>query len=100
MTVEVENSDGTLDASFVGSVTISLSNNPGGDALSGTLTEPVIDGYASFSGLTLTHAAAGCTILAFSGGPAAATTAPFSVAPAAPRSSPSSPRRRPAGRPV
>ena len=84
MTVEVANSDGGLDAGFVGSVTISLSNNPGGDAMGGTLTEPVVGGYASFTGLTLTHAAAGCTILAFSGGPAAATTAPFTVAPAAP----------------
>ena len=30
MTVEVENSDGSLDANFAGSVTISLENDPGG----------------------------------------------------------------------
>jgi hypothetical protein len=84
MTVEVENSDGSLDANFVGSVTISLGNDPGGDALSGTLTAPVYGGYATFTGLTLTRAADGYTIRAVSGaGPAAATTAPFAVAPAA-----------------
>ena len=77
MTVEVENSDGSLDANFVGSVTIRLGDDPGGDALGGTLTEPAIGGYATFNGLTLTLAAAGYTILAASvDGPASATTAP------------------------
>ena len=85
ITVEVENSDGSLDANFVGSVTIGLENNPGGAILGGTLTEPAVDGYATFTGLTLTHAGAGYTILAVSGGgPASATTAPFAVAAAAP----------------
>jgi hypothetical protein len=84
-TVEVENSDGSLDANFVGSVTIGLENDPGGAILGGTLTEPAVGGYASFTGLTLTHAGAGYTILAVSGGgPAAATTAPFAVTAAAP----------------
>ena len=40
MTVEVENSDGGLDAGFVGSVTISLANDPGGDALAGSVSVP------------------------------------------------------------
>jgi hypothetical protein len=85
MTIEVENSDGSLDANFVGSVTIRLGDDPGGDALGGTLTEPAIGGYATFTGLTLTHAAAGYTILAASvDGPASSTTAPFAVAAGAP----------------
>src|SRR5262249_43811100 len=85
MTVEVENPDGSLDANFVGSVTIGLRDNPGGAALGGTLTVPVHGGYATFAGLTLTRAAAGYTIVAASGaGPAAATTAPFTVATGAP----------------
>jgi hypothetical protein len=83
--VEVENSDGSLDANFVGSVTISLRDNPGGDMLGGTLTEPVHGGYATFTGLTLSRAADGYAIVASSGaGPAAATTAPFTVTAGAP----------------
>jgi hypothetical protein len=85
VTVEVENSDGSLDANFVGSVTITLGDDPGGAALGGTLTAPVYGGYATFTGLTLTRAGDGYTIRAVSGaGPAEATTAPFTVAPAAP----------------
>ncbi len=95
MVVEVENSDGSLDANFAGSVTISLGNDPAGDVLGGTLTAPVYDGYATFSGLTLTRAAVDDTIRAVSGaGPASATTAPFAVAAAAPRRSWSPPRLR------
>lgn len=85
ITVAVENSDGGLDANFVGSVTISLGDDPGGDVLAGTLTVPVHAGYATFTGLTLTRAAAGYTIRAVSGaGRAMATTAPFAVSAAAP----------------
>jgi hypothetical protein len=85
MTVEVENSDGSLDANFVGSVTIRLGNNPGDDALGGTLTEPAIGGHATFTGLTLTRAGVGDTILAASvDGAASAATAPFAVAAGAP----------------
>ncbi len=80
ITVEVENSDGSLDANFIGSVTISLRDNPGGATLGGPITAPVHGGYATFTGLTLTRAAAGYTIVASSGaGPAADTTAPFAV---------------------
>ena len=85
ITVEVENSDGSLDANFTGSLTIGLENDPGGAILGGTLTEPAVDGYATFTGLTLTQAGEGYTILAVSGGgPAAATIAPFAVTAAAP----------------
>jgi subtilase family serine protease len=84
MTVEVENPDGSPDANFVGSVTIGLEYNPGGAALDSTLTVPARGGYATFTGLTLTRAADGYTILAVSGGgPAATATAPFTVTPAA-----------------
>jgi hypothetical protein len=85
LTVEVENSDGSLDANFVGSVTLRLGDDPGGDALAGTLTAPAVGGYATFTGLMLTRAGAPDTILAASAdGPASATTEPFVVAPAAP----------------
>jgi hypothetical protein len=85
LAVEVENPDGTLDANFVGSVSIRLGGGPDGVALGGTLTAPAVGGYATFAGLTLTRAGAGYTILAASpDGPASARTAPFEVAAAAP----------------
>jgi hypothetical protein len=85
MTVAVENSDGSLDTNFVGSVAIGLGANPGGASLDGTLTATVVDGYATFAGLSLTRADDGYTILAATAdGPAAATTAPFTVAPGTP----------------
>ena len=85
VTVEVENADGSLDAGFIGSVTIRLGNDPGGDSLGGTLTVPAVGGFATFTGLTLDHADAGYTILASSpDGPASATSAPIEVAPGTP----------------
>jgi hypothetical protein len=85
LTVEVEDPDGSLDVDFIGSVTIGLRDNPGGATLGGPLTVPVHGGLATFTGLTLTRAASGYTIVATSGaGPAAATTAPFAVAAGAP----------------
>ena len=97
MTVEVENSDGSLDANFVGSVTIRLGDDPGGDALGGTLTEPAIGGYATFTGLTLTRAARRLhdpRRLRRRPG-RRRRPRPFAVAAAAPRSSWSSAPRRP-----
>ena len=68
LTVAVENPDGSLDAGYIGSVTIRLASNPGGDTLGGTLTATAHDGLAVFSDLTLTHAAAGYTHLGDHGG--------------------------------
>ena len=44
-----------------GQATIELGNDPGGDPLSGTMTAPFHAGVATFSGLTLDHAANGYT---------------------------------------
>jgi hypothetical protein len=84
LTVQVENPDGSLDVGYVGSVTIRLASNPGGDTLGGTLTAAARDGFAVFSDLTLTHTAVGYTIWATTEGPAAAATIPFAVTAAAP----------------
>ena len=96
MTVEVENSDGSLDTNFVGSVTIRLGDHPGGGALGGTITMPASGGFATFTGLRLTRSGSGYTILAASAeGPASARTAPIDVSPGAPAQLvvvPSSPR--------
>ena len=44
MVVTVENSAGDPDIDYTGTVTIALANNPGGDALKGTLTADGLPG--------------------------------------------------------
>jgi hypothetical protein len=84
LTVQVENPDGNVDASYLGTVTIALASDPGGGLLGGTLTATAHDGLAEFSGLTLTRAADGYTLQATTDGPATTTTVRFAVTPAAP----------------
>jgi len=65
LSVAVENSAGDIDP-FVqmGTLTLTLSSNPGDDTLEGTLALPVDDGVANFGGLTLTKPANGYVIQA------------------------------------
>jgi streptogramin lyase len=79
LVVSVENSAGNPDLDYSGSVTIALSSNPGSDTLKGTLTEPVENSVAVFSGLTLKNAATGYTIQATATGLSPVTTNPFNV---------------------
>ncbi len=79
LVVSVENAAGNPDLDYTGSVTIALAANPGGDTLKGTLTEPVVNGVAIFSGLTLKDADAGYTIQATASGLTSVTTSPFNV---------------------
>ena len=80
--VSVENASAGVEPNFDGSVTVSLGNNPGGTSLGGTLTVTAQNGVATFSGLTLTSAGIGYTLLATAGG-AAVTTSAFNVTPLA-----------------
>jgi hypothetical protein len=68
MTVSVENSQGTVDTSYDGPMTVSLVKNPGGATLGGTLTVTVSKGVAVFSGLTLNKVGTGYELEATSGG--------------------------------
>ncbi|HEV2750067.1 MAG TPA: hypothetical protein VGV12_06025, partial [Gemmatimonadales bacterium] len=70
---------GNLVPSFVGNVTISLGNNPGGSTLGGTATVTANSGVASFSTLTLDKAAPGYWLTATSTGLSAGTSASFSI---------------------
>jgi streptogramin lyase len=79
LVVSVENSAGNPDLDYSGSVTIALSSNPGSDTLKGTLTEPVENGVAVFSGLTLKNAGTGYTIQATATGLSPVITNPFNV---------------------
>ena len=83
-TIAVVSSDGTIDTTYQGSITLAMGSNPGGTGLGGTLTQPVVGGLAVFSGLTLTQAASGYTIDATaSSGVASTSSSPITVVPGA-----------------
>jgi streptogramin lyase len=79
LTVQAEDDSGDLASSFTGSVTVALASNPSGDTLGGTLTLTAAGGVATFSGLMLTTAASGYTIVVSSTGMGGATTTAFNV---------------------
>jgi hypothetical protein len=74
-----EDQYGDAIPNYAASVTVSLSANPGGATLGGTLTVSAQSGLATFSGLTLDLPGLGCTLLVSSDGLTAATTRPFNV---------------------
>ena len=69
---------GNVDSTFNGSVTLSLSMNPGG-SLGGTLTATAVDGVATFSNLTINDPGSGYVIQAASSGLTAGTTLSIDV---------------------
>jgi streptogramin lyase len=83
LTVQAEDSSGTLISSFNGSVTVALGNNPGGATLGGTLTVQASGGVANFAGLTLNKAASGYTLYTSGGGFGWGVTNAMTVTPAA-----------------
>jgi hypothetical protein len=83
LTIKVEDRFGNVVTSFTGTVSLALAKNPGGSTLGGTVTVTVINGVATFSGLTLRKAGSGYTLTASSGGLTAATTSGVTVTPAA-----------------
>jgi hypothetical protein len=82
LTLQAEDSSGNLDSSFNGTVTVALANNPGGTTLGGTLSETASGGVATFSGLSLTRAAIGYTLLVSASGVDSVTTNAITVIPA------------------
>src|SRR5271157_697700 len=78
LTVQVEDSLG--NAVSGSQVTVALGQNPGGAILGGTLTEPVKDGLATFSDLTLSQPGTGYTLTVTDSAIAGAlTTTPITV---------------------
>ena len=74
LTVDAEDSSGNVETSYNGPLTVALANNPGGATLGGTLTVTASQGVATFSGLSLTKAASGYTLLVSGSGLGSATT--------------------------
>jgi streptogramin lyase len=84
LTAEAEDNSGNLVTSFNGTVTVALASNPGGATVGGTLTVTASGGIATFSGLTLTKAASGYTLVVTSSGLGHGVTSAMTVTPALP----------------
>jgi hypothetical protein len=80
--VAIEDQNGSVVTSSSAPVTLALS--PGSVALGGTTTVNAVNGVATFTGLTITKAGTGYTLLATSGSLTSATSTPFAVTAAAP----------------
>ncbi len=78
-TVEARQSNGTLDPSFQGNVTIAVSSGNG--TLSGTKTQPLVNGVATFNNLSFSDAG-NYTISATTPGLSQATSSSIIVSPA------------------
>ncbi len=83
LTVEAEDSEGTLDANFDGNVTLSLIDNPFGATLEGTVTATAVNGVATFAGLAIDTAGYGYAIQAGSNGLSAGNSQSIYVSAAA-----------------
>src|SRR5262249_30843427 len=81
--VAVQDAFGNTVTSSSASITVAIGTNPGGGTLSGTTTVAAGSGVATFSTLSLDHAAAGYTLNAASGALTGASSAAFTVSPAA-----------------
>jgi hypothetical protein len=79
LTLAAEDSQGNVDATFNGSVTLALVGNPAGGTLSGTRTALAANGVVSFNGLTLNRVGSGYLLRATASGVTAATTTAVSV---------------------
>jgi hypothetical protein len=82
LTIEAVDASGNVDTAFVGSVTLTISDNPGGGTLGGTITVGAVNGVANFSGLTLNKAGSD-PLQATSSGLTSVITNAITVTPAA-----------------
>ncbi|TMJ02855.1 MAG: hypothetical protein E6H01_06195, partial [Bacillati bacterium ANGP1] len=82
--VAVQGATGGAIKNFLGSVTVSIGNNPSGGALSGTTTVSLVSGTATFSDLSIAQAGNGYTLVATATSangvtPTPATSASFDI---------------------
>jgi uncharacterized repeat protein (TIGR01451 family) len=78
VTVRLSDASGSVVDSSA-PVTVALGNNPGNGILEGTLTVNANHGVATFTGLSVSEAGTGYTLVATSPGLSAATSSPFTV---------------------
>jgi len=77
----VEDKFGNILTSYSGTATISFGNNAGGGTLSGTTTVSIVNGVATFSGLSINKAASGYTLQISTSGLASGLTNSFMITP-------------------
>lgn len=79
--VQVIDENGGLATTFIGSVTLSIGNNPGGGVLTGTTSVPVSGGIATYAGLAITVGGGeGYTLAASTASPVISTNStPFDI---------------------
>jgi hypothetical protein len=78
--VTVTNEIGLVATQFVGSVSLTIANNPGGGALSGTASLNAVGGVATFAGLSIDQAGTGYTLTASAAAPITpVTSAGFTI---------------------
>ena len=81
--VTVRDAQGNAVTGFVGSVTVAIGTNPGGGTLSGTTSQPVASGVATFGNLSINRSGTGYTVTAAATALTGATSAGFNVTPGA-----------------
>ena len=79
-TVDVLDSQDQIDSSYDGTLTVSFANNPGASVLGGSATAPVVNGVATFSGLTISNPGLAYALQVSATGVGSVTTANFDVA--------------------
>jgi hypothetical protein len=84
--VTAEDAGGNVATTFTGNVLLALGTHPGGSSLAGATSVNAIAGVATFSGLSITKAATGFTIVSSGSGVTPATSSAFDIAAAAPAS--------------
>jgi hypothetical protein len=81
--VNVVDGLGNTVTSSTASITVAIGTNPSGGSLSGTTTVSAVNGVATFSNLSINRSGSGYTLTGSSSGLAGATSAAFTVTPAA-----------------
>ncbi len=81
--VAIQDASGNVVTTGTNAVTIAIGTNPAGGTLSGTATVNAVSGVANFTDLTIELAVSGYTLIASATGLTSATSAEFSITPAA-----------------
>jgi hypothetical protein len=79
--IRAATSAGTVDTTYVNTVTVVLGANPGSATLAGTAAVPAVGGVATFSNLSINNPATGYTLIAAAPTLTSATSATFNVTP-------------------
>jgi len=82
--VAVQDGGGSTVPGATNTITLAFGANPGGAALSGTVTVGAVNGIARFSDIAVGRAAQGYTLVATATGLTSATSGGFNISPAAP----------------